>query len=226
VTVRADLFVSIVGTALIDALNPTAIVVTIGLLLTPNPKRRTVAFLCGVFCTYLSLGAGLLLLLGPRVADLIHTLRNGTARTAAEVLIGLSIVGVGMVHWFRRRDPAGVAIPRVRGLRNLGVGGAFAFGATATMLDAPTAFPYLGALGLLANDEGSRALHLVLLVLYNMIFVGPGLSLLVLWLRNGERGLAVVERFQTRIRALFADRKWAVPIVAVGLAVIGRALLL
>jgi cytochrome c biogenesis protein CcdA len=67
------------------------------------------------------------------------------------------------------------------------LGGTFLLGITVTVLEFPTAFPYLGAVGILTGAALSPAQWFPILLVYNLIFILPPLLLLLAHMLLGER---------------------------------------
>ena len=95
----------------------------------------------------------------------------------------------------RRRKPSPVQHPSLpRANHRLSV---FALGMTVTVLELPTALPYLGAVGAITRADLAVAEWLPLLVAYNLIFVLP--PLLLVHVALGDRAEAVLERLRHRL---------------------------
>ncbi|HEV3011918.1 MAG TPA: GAP family protein, partial [Actinomycetota bacterium] len=75
----------------------------------------------------------------------------------------------------------------------------FALGAAVTLLELPTALPYLGAVGAITRADLAVGDWLPLLVTYNLIFVLPPLALLAAHVALGDRAGALLERLRTRL---------------------------
>jgi cytochrome c biogenesis protein CcdA len=75
----------------------------------------------------------------------------------------------------------------------------FALGMAVTVLELPTALPYLGAVGAMTRADLAVADWLPPLVVYNLIFVLPPLVLLAGHVVLGERAEAMLERLRRRL---------------------------
>jgi len=84
-------------------------------------------------------------------------------------------------------------------------GANFLFGATITVVELPTAFPYFAAIAAVVGSGLDPARQVVLLVLFNLCFVLPLVAIVVtLWLA-GDRA----QRILTSVRD-FLQRRWPV----------------
>jgi cytochrome c biogenesis protein CcdA len=209
------LVLGILGFAAVDSLNPSTIVACAYILSTPRPLRRALAYAGGVFTTYLSIGTIMVFGFGHRANEIIDRLRSGTPRAILFVGIGALCIAVSIRHWRKRPRREKQAL---RGPRRGSLLGTFGLGATMTLIDAPTAFPYVGALGVIARTQASAPVEFVILVLYNVIFISPALVMISSWRLSGDAGISVIEGLRTRLSNLFADRRWAIPFAGVGLA--------
>lgn len=158
--------------ALIDSINPSALVVTLTLLTRGSRARAILAYVGGIFVAYLS--AGVLLMLG--MEALFAALETALESRFAGV-VGVVIGGGMLLYALIAPNPEKGADPgrAVEGAR--GLAGLFLLGIVVTGMELPTALPYLGATGLLARAGLGVAGWLPVLVVYNVIFVLPPLLL-------------------------------------------------
>ena len=157
---EALLLVSSLGLA--DSINPVTIVIAIYLASTPRPRRRLMGLALGVFTVYLVAGAALLL---------------GPGELAREALAGMEVPGtdyallasgavallIAWVLWSRRKRWEGARPPEWA----LRPKSDFLIGAAATAFDLPTAFPYFGAIAVIAGEGLSLPVQMLLLGLFN-----------------------------------------------------------
>jgi cytochrome c biogenesis protein CcdA len=188
-----ELLPAIVGLAVVDSINPSALLATIALLLRGRSARPLVAvYVVAVLATYFVIGLALTLGLGltPEAvleSDITYLVQGGLG--AAMLAYALAAPGG------RRRGPAEPRrLPAVR--RPAAV---FALGAAVTFLELPTALPYLGAVGALARADLGVGEWLPLLGVYNLIFVLPPLALLAGHAALGDRAEAVLGRLRARL---------------------------
>jgi cytochrome c biogenesis protein CcdA len=189
-----ELLPAIVGLAVVDSVNPSALLATIALLLRGRSARPLVAvYLVAVLVTYLAIGLALTLGLGltPRAV-----LQSDAAYLAQGVLGG-AMLAYAVAAPGRRREPGRAAPRRLPAARRpLAV---FALGVAVTVLELPTALPYLGAVGAITRAELAVAEWLPLLLLYNLIFVLPPLALLAGHLALGDRADPLLGRLRDRL---------------------------
>jgi cytochrome c biogenesis protein CcdA len=189
------LLVSSLGLA--DSINPVTIVIAIYLASTPSPRTRLVGFALGVFTVYLFSGTALLL--GP--GELAREALAGMELPGADyVLLASGAVAV-LIAWvlWSRRTRWGAAEPAEWALRPKS---AFLIGAAATAFDLPTAFPYFGAIAVIAGSGLSLAVQLLLLGLFNVLYVLPLLLLFASHLIFGERAEAVLAGVRATVQRM------------------------
>jgi len=194
---------------LADSINPVTILVAAYLGVGADPRPRLAGFAAGVFGIYL-LG-GLVLLFGP--GELLHTaLRGPKGRgfDVATLVVGGIVIVAAVVLWLRRASWAHPELPA----RMLRPGSALALGAVVTAIDLPTAFPYFAAIAAIVSAGVSRAEEIILLVVFNALYVLPLVLLLVAQIVLGAR----FELTIIRVRSLL-DRIGATVLVGLTLAV-------
>jgi cytochrome c biogenesis protein CcdA len=189
-----ELLPAIVGLAVVDSINPSALLATIALLLRGRGARPLVAvYVVAVLVTYLAVGLALLLGLGLTPPAAL----KGDAAYLAQGILGAAMLAYAVAAPGRRRE-RGPAEPR-----RLPAAGrpaaVFALGVAVTVLELPTALPYLGAVGAITRAQLAVAEWLPLLLLYNLIFVLPPLLLLAGHLALGDRAGALLERLRDRL---------------------------
>ncbi len=176
--------VSVLGLALLDSINPSALAVTMYLLLQGGSYApRVLTYLSAVFTSYLSIGVLLMLGLGS-----VWGYVDGPAAYVVQGIIGALLLGYAVFAPDKPRREEKPRTPRSRGL-----GAIFLLGVTITVVEFSTAFPYLGAIAILTNADLTVVRWLPILVGYNLIFVLPPLLLMVLY---GAFGLRLRERFE------------------------------
>jgi cytochrome c biogenesis protein CcdA len=173
--------------ALVDSINPSAIVVTLYLLSRERVQTQVVVYVAAIFLTYLTLGA--IMMLG--IDALLPSLRTtGDGRVG---LIVQGLIGLAMLLYAIRAPAKPKSARQVE--QSASTYAALALlGVTVTTMELPTAVPYFGAIALLTAADLPMARWLSLLILYNAIFVLPPVLLLL--------GHIVFER---RLDARYAD---------------------
>jgi cytochrome c biogenesis protein CcdA len=183
--------------ALADSINPVTIAIAIYLASTRDPQRRLARYAAGVFAVYLA--GGLVLVLGPGV--LLRAAVEGSHRRGfhlASLLIGSLVIGLAIVLWAKRRRWTRLGLPQ----RLLTTESSFALGAAVTALDLPTAFPYFGAIGAIVSSDLAIPGQVVLLVVFNALYVLPLVAVLLARSLFGERAEAFLARASESIERL------------------------
>ena len=187
-----ELLPAIVGLAVVDSINPSALLATIALLLRGRPARSLVAvYVTAVLATYFAIGLVLTLGLGLTPEAVLAS----DAAYVAQGVLGAAMLAYAVAAPGRGRDPAtNPKLPSVRGPAAV-----FALGMAVTVLELPTALPYLGAVGAITRADLAVGDWLPLLAVYNLIFVLPPLALLAAHVALGDRAGALLERLRTRL---------------------------
>ncbi|QGK71815.1 GAP family protein [Allosaccharopolyspora coralli] len=177
------------GLSLLDALNPSALAVTLLLVLRGGPYRsRVVAYVSAIFATYLVLGIAIYAGFGGVLALFDNAIVREVGYWLAAVL-GTAMLLFALFPPARTRQ--GMKLPRLP--ERLPLSLVMGTGVTITVAEFSTAFPYLGAIGLLRDLTGEFAVAVPLLASYNAIFVLPPVLLMVAFAAFGDR---IRPRFQ------------------------------
>jgi cytochrome c biogenesis protein CcdA len=180
------LLLGVFGLALIDSINPSALGVTLYLLLSGRSARaKVLVYLSGVFLSYFVIGV--LLMLG---LESIQAYLQSSAAYAVQGVIGALLLIYGV---FAPSEPKKKTQTETRA-QPQSLAGLFLLGITVTVLEFATALPYLGAIGLLTTADLAVTEWLPILLVYNIIFVLPPLGLLLAYSVFGER---LEKRFAT-----------------------------
>lgn len=185
------LFAALAGLALLDSINPSAIAAAVVLMTQPRFGPRLLAYVGGVFVTYLA--AGFAILIG---LDIAWGLLASPVGYAAQGLLG---AGLLIYAWTAPDKP-----PADDGARRFGSGlplaAVAALGAGMTLAEFATALPYVAGLALLADVDLPWAAKALVLVAYNLVFIAPPLLLGGAYLALGERVRPRFERFGEKLR--------------------------
>lgn len=159
--------------ALMDSINPSAIVVTLYLLSSSQVQviRRVGVYLSAIFVTYLTLGV--VLTLGIDVVLPADALRS-RAGLMVQSLLGLVLLIFSLSASTESAPTPVTARPSAStyaAIALLGIG--------VTIMELPTAIPYFAAIAMVSQSGLSFSEWAPLLVAYNLIFVLPPLLLLV-----------------------------------------------
>jgi cytochrome c biogenesis protein CcdA len=206
---------SLLALALVDSINPSAIVVTLYLLSRGRVAAQVLVYVTAIFLTYLTLGV--MLTLG--IDAVLLSLR--TAGGGRLGYIVQSLIGLAMLVYAIRAPTAAKSAPRVEPSASTYAALAL-LGVTVTTMELPTAVPYFGAIAILTTADLPMAQWLPLLVVYNAIFVLPPVLLLVghvvLGNRLDTRYADLRERLQAGARETML---WICGLVGSGLLVWG-----
>jgi cytochrome c biogenesis protein CcdA len=180
------------GLALVDSINPSALGVTLYLLLSGKSARpKVLVYIAGVFLSYFSIG--ILFMLG---LESIQAYLQSSAAYAVQGVIGALLLIYGVLA---PSEPRKRAQTETRA-QPQSLAGLFLLGITVTVLEFATALPYLGAIGLLTAAELSVAQWLPILFAYNVIFILPPIGLLVAYSVFGERLEKRFANWQERLK--------------------------
>jgi cytochrome c biogenesis protein CcdA len=177
--------------AIADSINPSTIVPGIWLAAAPR-ARVLMSFALGVFAIYLA--GGLVLVFGPGPA-LIGALKHvgGPVEHALEAVGGVVALTFAVAVWrARNREPRERPPSRLHRSHM-----AFALGAGIMGLELPTAFIYFGAISAVLSAHRGAVSAVLLLLVYNTLFVLPLVAILGIrrvaseradrWLASSER---------------------------------------
>jgi cytochrome c biogenesis protein CcdA len=190
------LLASLVAIAALDSLNPTAITLQIYLLSTPKPIGRSIAFILGVFFAYWT--TGLLVILGLR--SLMMTLISKANIYVPEphiytiqLLIGIILLTAGFSlesspQTDQEKRPKKLTPDRT-----------FLLGMAMTILEFPTALPYLAAIEQIARAKLEVLSLMGVLGLYNLVFVSPLIMLLSIYMLFHQQSAALLHQINRSI---------------------------
>lgn len=182
---------SLFGLALLDSFNPSALVVTIYLLLQGKPyAAKVLTYVSAVFISYLGIGVLLMLGLGSVWEYVDGSAAYAVQGVAGALLLGYALFAPDKPREKKARAPLAVGLPAV-----------FLLGATITAVEFTTAFPYLGTIAILTNVEMGLAGWLPILIAYNTIFVLPPLLLVAMYGAFGARMRERFERWRERFES-------------------------
>jgi len=198
-----------------DSINPITILVALYLGSTADPAPRLAGFVGGVFAVYLM--GGLALLLGP--GELLAGALDGMklpGADAAALIGGVALMVAAIALWRRQSRLRAVQLPRAL----TQPGSAFVLGAVVTALDLPTAFPYFGAIAVIVAADAPFAVQLLLLGMFNALYVLPLMLILAARIALGARARATMARGSAAVERL------AAPLLAGAAGIVGVALVI
>lgn len=198
------------GLALADAINPTSLGISLYLLLHHNYVHKLLAFVAGVFVTYFLFGVALELGIARHFLELWGGRHPATV--GISVFIGGAMIIYGAAVGKRPKRRAALQEKSVVTLPS-----AFALGGLATLMDLPTAFPYLGAITIIGRLELTYAEVVLTLFIYNLVVILPLVMLLLVRVRTRRHSEAVVRRLQ---RKVFAWERLGLRILLITLGIV------
>ena len=210
-----ELIITALGLAIVDSINPSALVMTVVLLAATGGARGPLVYVAGIFITYLAIGIGVLLGVGTGARGALERLLEPSRPLYAAELAVAVAAGAWSVRALRRgREPRAPAPPpRATPARLL------LLGATVTAIESTTAVPYLAALALLVRADAPVPAGLVVLGAYNALFVLPPLALIALWSWRGDRLRAIADRLRRPARG--GSKRLGPALVAAGALALG-----
>ena len=203
----------IVAIAAIDSLNPTATALQIYLLTTPKPVGRSIALISGIFVAYWTVG----LLATVGLARLIQWvfLTYSEWISLIQCILGIALLYVG----WTLNSSSNAHQPLKNKPNSLQPIHTFFLGMSVTLLEAPTALPYIAAIERIAQAKLSFYDLAGVLSIYNVVFVMPLIGLLGIYIAFQDRRTELLKRINQSIT------QWTPKILRVLLLVTGSVLL-
>ena len=195
------------GIALADSANPATVGPALYLATVRRAARRVGEFTLSFFIV--NFAAGVLIVVGP--GELIVTLasRPGpVARHVVELVAGVVLVGIAVGLFLGRTRLATIG-ERGAELRS---GHAWALGATIAAAELPTALPYFASLAAIIGSGLDLPRQIMLVGLFNVVFVAPLLAIMAAVAFGGERAEVHLRRAGDWIR-----RRWPLVFASVAL---------
>jgi cytochrome c biogenesis protein CcdA len=207
----------VVAVAAIDSANPTTVGPALYLATTKNARSSVASFTIGVFLV--SLAGGFILIFGPGKLLVDAVPRPGdTVQHQIEILLGIAALVAAAVLWRVRSRLSGRVEHKERQVGR----SSFLLGAGIMLVELPTAIPYFAVIAAIVESERSRLEELLLLLLFNVVFVAPLVAILVVRLLASDNAVARLERLRAAVHARMAILiPAAVALVGVVLIVVG-----
>ena len=161
--------------AVLDCINPSAIVVTLYLLSTAGSRvlAQVSVYVATIFVTYLLLGVLMMLGIGALLPSV------GAALDGQPGFILQSIIGLALLIYSVRATATPAPSSEVRPPSTGTCAALVALGISVTVMELPTAVPYFAAIGLMSEAGWPIRAWAPVLALYNVIFVLPPVALLI-----------------------------------------------
>lgn len=208
-----DIALPVLGLAVVDSVNPSALAVALWWMARPGAAPRLLAYIAGIALTYTALGIALMLGLGATMQRYGAAFDHPIA-LALQFALGLGMLAYAIFAPKQSKHADEQPQPRVGGLL-----GMVLLGMTVTAIEMVTALPYFAAIALMTSATMPVWQWLPLLLVYNAIFVAPPLLLLGLYLIAGRRLQGRFERWRVSLqRGARETLLWIVGIAGVALA--------
>jgi cytochrome c biogenesis protein CcdA len=208
----------VVSIALADAINPATVAPALYLATTERPLRRLVAFMGAFFAV--NVAGGVLIVLGPGQLLLSLTPHiSADARHGIELGAGIAL----LVTAFLVASSTSPEQPEPRRAPG-SPGRAAALGATIAALELPTALPYFAAIAVIVGADLSLADQVLLITVFNLVFVSPVLVMIGLLAGAGDRNTDRLRRLGDLLRLQWR-RAFACLAAAAGLVLAGFGLI-
>lgn len=204
--------------AVIDSINPSAIVVTLYLLSMAGARAlvQVGVYVGAIFITYLLLGVMMVLGIESLLPSLSGVLRS-RAGLIAQNLVGLMLLVYSLTASTNRQSSPVIARPSASTFAALVM-----LGVSVTAMELPTAIPYFAAIAVISESGLPVRAWAPLLGIYNVIFVIPPIALLVGHLvlqgRLAQPYAALRQRLESGARETML---WVAGLVGGGLFVTG-----
>jgi cytochrome c biogenesis protein CcdA len=191
-----SIFVGLMSVAFVDAINPTAIAMTIVILSSENQKILKAFLYClGIFVTSLTIGLILSILFQYYGESLISNFQFNPELTQSTVdkyldktnplyilflFIGELIFGIICIYFALKNRNKSI-VTKIKSYTDKNLLGAFKLGIVITGIEVATGLPYIGAITTMHVQEYNWFLTTMLLISYNIVFVSPVIFLIVLY---------------------------------------------
>lgn len=212
-----DVLLPVAGLALLDTLSPTTLGVSLFVLLSGarSIARPLFIYLGTVALFYFALGCVLMLGLGVALSRLSH-LADSPAAPWVMVVLGAGLFAYSWVMPTRKRAPRRPASFRTTTMVGLGL--------ATGLLEAGTALPYLGAIGIMGTAALAAHTWVPMLAAYNLMMVTPPVLLYLGYRAFGERLRPRLDRWRERIDSGSREAlAWIIGIVGFFLLINGLA---
>jgi cytochrome c biogenesis protein CcdA len=183
----------------VDSLNPSTIAPALYLAAGSRPRRRLGELIIGIFVV--NLVGGLVIALGPGQALLDLAPHPGEhLRHLIELGLGAAILVLAGGLWHERRRIARRVSEKPDRLDR----SSLLLGAGISAVELPTALPYFAVIAAVVESGHAIPLQVVLLALFNLVFVLPLLGILAVRGLAGSRGRLALERLRAGLDSRLA----------------------
>ena len=184
----------VVSIAAADSLNPSTLAPALFFAIGPHGRRDVATFALGVFAV--SFAGGLALTFGPGQA-LLTRVSKPSPHTVhlIELVAGGAALPAAAVLWRLRARVAA----RLAGGKQPSGRSAWLVGAGIMAVELPTAVPYLAAIAAIVESGHRDSTQIVLVLLYNVVFVAPLIVLFAVLALAGARGAQIAARARVQL---------------------------
>ena len=210
-----NLILSLFILALVDSLNPSIILMTLYLLSTEKPERRTASYISAVFLTNWILGLLVYFGLGAALSTIINRIIYTTAWWAygIELIAAIALLVTAVLM----KTDADASLKKKP--KRINPAATFSLGVGLTFFEFSTAAPYLGAISVLTKVEASTLFAVTVLGLYNIIYIGIPLVLFGVYLFRRDQAQPLLARINRKVS------HWIKRIAKVAFFILGLLLL-
>jgi cytochrome c biogenesis protein CcdA len=200
-----QLILILTGTALLDSINPSAIVMTIGLLSTGKRVRHVLSYIFGIMVTNFTFGLVVLSIYkysgNSFNFDLsgINELVNKPPMWAIYCQLVAGLCLLTYPFWPKSKKAKVVKPDKKLNSNRNSLLGYFLLGVTITGIEATTALPYFGAISVLFLANYPMVFNAMILLGYNLIFVMPPLVILGIAVLFRNKFDCIISKLQLRI---------------------------
>ncbi len=188
------LLVIVIVVGLVDSANPSTIVPALYFAAGKDAHTSLLGFIAGVFAT--NLVAGVAIALGPGRALMSVVPRPGDeARHLIELAGGAMTLALAVALWLARRRLEGHVSRNTERIDR----SSLVVGAGIMLVELPTALPYFAVIASVVGSERAPATEVVLLAIFNAVFVLPLLAILVARAVAGDRATRWLERLRASL---------------------------
>jgi cytochrome c biogenesis protein CcdA len=200
---------STITLALMDSLNPSTIAAQVFLLLgVKKPVSRVVSFILGTFVMYTAFGFVVVFVIGQPIKGYIYDM--GSTDYIILLAIGIILIAVGTALVFSRYIVKGghsksegymrkAMAPMLAMLKTLNPVHTFFFGMGTTAFDLPTSAFYFVAIASIIEAGTDPYEMIVLLLLYNLLYILPLVLILFIYLIAKNRSEPLMNRINMAI---------------------------
>jgi cytochrome c biogenesis protein CcdA len=198
----------VISIGIADSLNPSTIAPALYLATSEQARGKVIEFTGAVFGVYLV--GGLAIALGP--GELVLALLPHPGRHLSyvlEIVAGVAMLTAAAFLWGYRDRLSQREPPEVKASNKSSA----ILGATITAVELPTAFPYFAAIAAIVGSGLDIVRQIILLVMFNLCFVAPLLSIIATLTFAGPNAQRVLTSGREKL-----ERHWPTILAILALA--------